>query len=89
MQSTPGFIEPLEHHLLYLFEDPIILLMASRVGEKAVAPSTVLVTGLQQTSVSPLVIQVYKVDGNDYSYEFMVSRLKNFDIKALKCTLPV
>ncbi|KAJ0581550.1 hypothetical protein HanHA300_Chr04g0142321 [Helianthus annuus] len=53
MQSTPGFIEPLEHHLLYLLEDPILLLMASRVREKAVAPSTLLVTGLQQTSVCP------------------------------------
>ncbi|MFS8024019.1 hypothetical protein Hanom_Chr16g01458351 [Helianthus anomalus] len=53
MQSMPGFIEPLEHHLFYLLEDPILLLMASRVGDKAVAPSTASVTGLQQTSVPP------------------------------------
>ncbi|KAJ0889361.1 hypothetical protein HanRHA438_Chr09g0412051 [Helianthus annuus] len=33
--------------------------MASRVGDKAVAPSTASVTGLQQTSVSPLVIQAH------------------------------
>ncbi|MFS8028180.1 putative transcription factor WD40-like family [Helianthus anomalus] len=34
-------------------EDPILLLMASRVGDKAVAPSTASVTCLQQTSLSP------------------------------------
>ncbi|KAJ0432476.1 putative transcription factor WD40-like family [Helianthus annuus] len=46
-------------------EDPILLLMASRVGDKAVAPSTASVTGLQQTSVSPLVIQVEKAHNAD------------------------